>query len=244
MILNLFLKRFNSLYKSFLCKSVFNFKHKFIDDILMLSLTFPVTCRVCTKNPKVTSWFVYNSKCLLCGLLLYLQWQLTILKLAFLFIIGSLGSLYETTVLFHWKQQFLIIISTFKPLALYFPILKQVLKSELLNYLKNSRNSLICFIAMPIYMLSKEFQNQFHCVCVAGRSGFPTNRNNSGTSTGSPTIQLNFDTTDLNIESDSTVKSSVLQDYPLPPTHTAHTHIKCQLQVKVVTCASDWQAIE
>lgn len=92
-----------------------------------------------------------------------------ILKLAFLLITGSLGSFYETTVLFHWKQQFLNIFSTFKPLDLYFPILKQVLKSELVNYLKNSRNSLIFFIAMSMCMLSKEFQNQFHCVSVCVR---------------------------------------------------------------------------
>lgn len=145
--------------------------------------------------------------------------------------------MYETTVLFHWKQQFLNIISIFKPLDFYFPILKQVLKSELQNYLKNSRNSLICFIAMSMCMLSKEFQNQFHCGCVSGRSRCPAHRNNSEISTGRPTIQLNSDTTGLHIESDSTVKSSVLQDNPLSPTPTAHTHISnanCKLKLSPV----------
>lgn len=133
----------------------------------MLSVTFLVTCTVCTKKKLKWPHDLYRTQnvCYVVYCYIFDDKKMLILNLVFLLIIGSLGSLYETAILFHWKQQFLNIISIFKPLDLYFPILKQVLKSELLNYLKNSRNSLICFIAMSMCVLSKEFQTHF-IVCV------------------------------------------------------------------------------
>lgn len=52
LILNLFLKRFNSLYKSFLCSLNLILNINLYDGTLMFPLTFPVTCGVCTRNQK------------------------------------------------------------------------------------------------------------------------------------------------------------------------------------------------
>lgn len=83
---------------------------------------------------------------------------------------------------------------------------------------------------MPMCMLSKEFQNQFHCGCVSGGAICTHIETILGHQLRVP--QFNSILTLL--------KSSVLQDYPLPPTPTKHTHIiKCQLKLKVVTYASD-----
>ena len=162
MILNPFLKGFNSLYKSFLFKSEFNFKHKFIQ--WHFNASSEISWSLC-KKVKVALWFVYNSKCLLCHLSLDLQWQENIgFQIAFLVINWFTGKFIWNYSSFPLEATIWNLISISRCIDLCFLILQQISKPEILNSLKNSSNSLLRI--MSLFMLSKEFWFQYRYVCM------------------------------------------------------------------------------
>lgn len=59
---------------------------------------------------------------------------------------------YEYDIFFHWMQKPLNLISLSKAVNISFAILKQFFKLKILNALNNSNNSLLCSMAMSIYI--------------------------------------------------------------------------------------------
>ena len=130
----------------------YSFKCKFMQ--CYFNISYDTFCNLCKVEQEMKSCFMIfvYFKTAICALLLYCciinYKEKSIFKLSLSLIIGSSVASHENGIHFHWIKQSLTLIS--KLVDICFAMSQQFSKPGILNFLKNSNNTLIQFTAMSM----------------------------------------------------------------------------------------------